>query len=183
MRVATIPEEGRPIQATTLSRTVGHVDVLLRIIATTDKSFLIGTDPGETVDVDPSMKAENFKTYSMAHSRLRDVLDDQARWAAVNSAEDEQILSYLDTAKRVDRQRTITLRESSRPCFLLRAQVMRATLNDEPKWCAWHGSPEPQNGGLVGWGNTPNEAFRDFDRAYNQRRSKTDKIQQPHENE
>jgi hypothetical protein len=153
------------VQASALARTGGQVGVLLEVIDKVYRPLCAVIDVGQQFSVDAALADESRKTVELAHSRLRDLIDDGARWSLGDSAEDKAQLASAKLDVELKRASVRALEMGMRPCYRMSCHLQRLTLpSGERKWCAWYG-PEPVDGALMAFGDTPEKALSNFDLA------------------
>lgn len=175
---ATDPDNPNPkkgaqvIRVADITRTVQQANTLLGIAAQSANLLVKSHDIGTTVEIDPVAAEAARKTYELAHVRLRDLIDDEARWGkdddlrpAFDKLHASQAKVHEAEALLADKQKELVA-ASMRPSVFLGAHVRQFALpTGEKVWVAFLGSaPHPDS--VVGEGASPKEAMDAFDRAY-----------------
>lgn len=122
--------------------------------------------------LDGGVGAGATTTFLKACARLDSILDDSSRWSLAPYDELAMLMSdlHLKQSEFLEAQIEST-KEVQRPSFQLRPVL--AVGND--KFLAIWGNPETPGSALIGIGDTPAEALRDFDKAF------TRKVEQQHQ--
>lgn len=143
------------------TKTGKQMRVLLDVLLET-RSFL---QQGENFRVRDTPEEEArvaaARTYESASLQIRNLLDEQSRWAPVDPADRlEDKIEEIDAA--IAQVRLRSLQELQRPCVVLQAKVR--FLPQHARWVAYVG--ELGEGCLHGAGATPADALANFDTVY-----------------
>lgn len=161
------------VRVADVTRTGNQVAILLSVLGSSIQLLRADTDVGAHAELDKEAQEEARKTYSLAHLRLRDIIDDQERWTRDDDMSEpfrvlnEGQANLAKAQREVELERIETLKELRRPCRVHGAQLTQTVIDGAGTvgWVAYLG-PVPRPDGMVGVGLTPEQAFADFDRNF-----------------
>lgn len=106
--------------------------------------------------------AEN--TFIKCCERIDSILDDMTRWTPEYQKRVEKILeeSHAKSIEMMTAQQNAAL-EASSPHFQYRPNMLRL---EEGPWIAFLGDPNDENNRILGLGDNPTDALKDFDRQF-----------------
>lgn len=117
------------------------------------------TDPA----IDGGVKSSAASTFIRACSRLDSILGDEARWTL--KSRDTLVQELIKTQKA--QQKFIEVQQQSSEMLQLPHYLLRPTLAiSGGRYVAYFGNINVAGEAIVGQGDTPNDAFEDFDAAF-----------------
>lgn len=169
------PDENRAklqvIRVADVARTANQIGTLLNLTNSVMPFLIqhpeIGTAPAQ----DPEATKSARDTYLLAQHRLRDLIDDQARWGAEDDmrkpfeALQESQRAAQEAETELAKAKTELVKSGTRPCVQLNAKVAQMSVDGQPRWVCWFG-PHPGQTDLVAMGRSAEEAMRLFDQKY-----------------
>jgi len=176
---ATDPDNPNPrkggtqvVRIADVTRTVQQANILLGIAGQAANLLVRSHDVGTTVEIDPVAAKSARETYEMAHTRLRDMIDDELRWSRDDDMKPAFDRLHSMQAKVGEAEALLAGKQkelveaSLRPSVALGANVRQYPLeNGGTLWLAFLGQmPHPNS--LLGEGQSPAEAMHNFDLAY-----------------
>lgn len=155
------PHPAAPIGRNWPVKTAQQLRVLIAVMRETGELICAGENFCSRDQPENDAREQAAKTYEMAAIRMRDILDDQTRWQAVDPADRlEDKIEEIDSA--ISQVRLQTLQQMQRPSIALQARVQ--FLPNLGKWAAWVG--DLGTASLHGLGPTPEIAMAMFDEVY-----------------
>lgn len=153
------PSSGRAWPA----KTAQQLGTLIAVLRETGELIASGESLRTRDEHEDKTRKEAAETYAMASVRMRDILDDQTRWQAVDPA--DRLQEKLDEIEQaISQVKLQTLHNLQRPSLLMNAKVN--FLQSHRIWVAYVG--ELHSNSLHGAGHTPAEALASFDSVYAQ---------------
>ena len=161
------------VRVADVSRTANQVGILLNVLGASIQMLRADTDVEAHAELDKESQDEARKTYSLAHLRLRDIIDDQERWTRHDDMSEpfrvlnEGQANLAKAQQAVEQERVETMKELRRPSRIYGAQLVQTAIDGAGTlgWVAFIG-PAPRQDGMLGIGLTPEQAFADFDRNF-----------------
>lgn len=149
-----------------VARTGNQVGILLRICESNGNLLAVHNDVGTTTDLDKEAVESARSTFLLAQQRLRDIVDESARWQIHDNLE-QHIEAIQRAARETEEIRRDLAASLSKPHRTLGAHLAQFVQNDTGRsvWVAWIGNV-PRPDGLCGEGLSPAEALDAFDQAY-----------------
>lgn len=140
--------------------TRNHIDLLLDIITTLRP--LLTSDGQQGGPLDGGSASAASATFIKATSRLDAIIDDSDRWAikAANDVLAEMVKTHARQQEFLTEQ-AISAKEVRRPSFQLRPVL---AIKDGVYYAIW--GDVGTSSSVVGAGDTPDAALRDFDSAF-----------------
>jgi hypothetical protein len=164
-------------KGTTISRLAdtqksdAHVSQLLHIAEQCSKMLWTREETGETVTVDPVLTEESRKTLQLAHTRLRDLIDEQRRWSLDPTANEQESSKLIDSTLALYGEKLANTKIYNRPSTFLRPKIGHFTVG----WIVWVGGEAPTERDLHAVGASPALAYENFDKCYYQLQEATEK--------
>lgn len=160
------PEDERPViiqRQPDTAKSEAHIGQLLSIAGHCAQNLFFETEVGHTVDADPALREETKKTFELVHSRLRDLIDENARWS-LEPAPLEKALDELtkSNAAYIEEKRK-GLANLNRPSVTFSAKIGHFA---GVGWVARIGDGLPTDTSWHGIGETPEKAMQAFDDAF-----------------
>lgn len=149
-----------------------HISQLLHIAEHCSRNLWLKEVVGEVMTVDPVVTKECASTFSLAHTRLRDLIDENRRWSLDPTRTELESSKLIDSTMALYDQKTINAKIYNRPSTFLRPRLAKF----QQGWFAWLGVHEtPQSTDLHGRGDSPALAMQAFDEAYYDLKEATEK--------
>lgn len=163
------------VRSTDVQKTGEQIQQLLNIANHSAQVLCRPDSVDSRVDVDDVALEQSRKTYEAVNLQLRQLLDEQNRWALVPSALEERMNAAVSKHEEMVAARIELARNATRPSVFLQPQVRLFNVG----WIAWLGDGLPESNSLHAIGRTPAEAMQAFDRAFYQAQSAADAVTVP----
>lgn len=150
------------VRASDNEKSMQQVGQLLNIIRQASELLVTPDNFEQRVNVDKRAVDCAFETFELAHSRLRDLIDEQVRWSLHPTPTEIQSGRLIDASTGLTEAKEKNVREYNRPSVFLRPNLRRFDIG----WVCWLGDDEPKKSHLHGIGASPLQAMLAFDRAY-----------------
>lgn len=157
-------DDSTPLQLIRLNnteRTSVQIKTLLEVVSSCENAVIIIPETGCTVEMEDVIKQSATETYLAAQIRLRDILDDQARWGLADE-KDDQAADLVEGNLMIQDAQMAALKASQLPHRKLNCQLRLFDVG----WIAWTGGENPLTDVLHGIGRSPEEALAAFDKNY-----------------
>jgi hypothetical protein len=157
-------DNSTPLQLIRLNnteRTAVQIKTLLEVVSSCENAVIIIPESGCAVEMEEVIKRSATETYLAAQIRLRDLLDDQARWDLADE-KDDQAADLVEGNLMIQDAQMAALKASQLPHRRLNCQLKLF----DAGWIAWTGSDNPMSDVLHGIGRSPEEALNQFDKNY-----------------
>jgi hypothetical protein len=157
-------DDSTPLQLIRLNnteRTAVQIKTLLEVVSSCENAVILIPESGCTVEMEDVIKKSATETYLAAQIRLRDLLDDQARWDLADE-KDDQAADLVEGNLMIQDAQMAALKASQLPHRRLNCQLKLF----DAGWIAWTGSDNPMSDVLHGIGRSPEEALNQFDKNY-----------------
>lgn len=163
---SSAPEpEDKPISVVRASdneKSMQQVGQLLNIAGHSGQ-FLIKPDNFENrVEIDAEATRIARQTFELAHLQLRNLIDEQKRWALTLTPAEKSAEEIIQSSTRLNDQKITNVKLYNRPSIFLRPNVRKFNVG----WIAWTGDGLPDMNCLHGIGASPALAMKAFDEAY-----------------
>lgn len=159
------PDKDEPTSITRMAdvqKSDAHIAQLLHIAEHCSKQLWFREQTGDTLTIDPALQDESRKTFQLAHTRLRDLIDEQRRWTLDPTQHEKEATKLIDSTMELYSQKTINAKIYNRPSIFLRPQIRKYPEG----WFVYIGGDVPTTADLHGRGDSPALAMKAFDEAY-----------------
>jgi hypothetical protein len=159
------------IRVADVARTANQIGTLLNLTNSVMPFLIQNPEVGTAVAQNDEAAKSARETYLLAQTRLRDLVDDQARWGSEDDmrkpfeALQASQRAAQEAEAKLSKAKVDLLKSATRPCVQLAAKVAQLQVDGEARWVCWFG-PHPQQTDLVGVGRSAEEAMRRFDERY-----------------